>query len=275
MKLIQVLLTFFVLCIASFSNAENQIPYYGEEFYSNPHLSGDPLKQLLHRVLTEKHQKVSGRPDKIVKACETGAHCYEHTSLSYEQAKSFLLSKYYLVQSDHGFVIRDVYCETDYPAPGPTDIPDSNVLNIEHTWPQSRFVGKYNKNVQKADMHHLFPSDSQLNAIRGNHPFGEVDQEKKVLKCPVSRFGIVKDTKQLVFEPPKDHRGNVARALFYFSLRYEISIDEKQEVFLREWHKADPVDQEELDRNEEIFKLQQNRNPFVEMPELAERIQNF
>ena len=42
-------------------------------------------------------------------------------------------------------------------------------------------------------------------------------------------------------------------------------------LFLK-WHRQDPVSQKEVDRNEAVYKLQKNRNPFVDYPELAEFI---
>lgn len=280
---IQFILAFVALAVAStvsltahsLAPAQSPNAYYGEEFHNSPHLTGESLQRLLHKIITSKHQRVDGHPDKIVSDCEKGSLCYRHNSLGYNEAKSFLLSKYYLIPNGQGFVIRDVYCENNYPVPGPKAVPDSSVLNIEHTWPQSLFTTRHDKNTQKSDMHHLYPSDSELNSIRGNYPFGEVHREQKPLKCQSSKFGIAKNANQMVFEPPKDHRGNVARALFYFSIRYETRIDDRQEAFLREWHKSDPIDSEEMTRNEEIFKIQGNRNPFVDMPYLVDQIQNF
>jgi endonuclease I len=95
------------------------------------------------------------------------------------------------------------------------------------------------------------------------------------LDCKGPRFGLGTAGSQEVFEPPQDHKGNVARALFYFATRYELTIGKAEEEVLRKWNQEDPVDQEELDRNEEIFKVQQNRNPFVDFPELVDRISDF
>src|SRR5690606_29294742 len=155
-----------------------------------------------------------------------------------------------LEQNDHSYVIKEVYCEKDYKSPGPGRVPDNKVINVEHTWPQSKFGGR-DRGMQKADLHHLFPTDSQMNSIRGNNPFGDVVREKTTLKCQISKFGY-NEAGQLVFEPPMNHKGNVARALFYFSIRYGLRIDRNQEAALREWHELDPVDAEEIERNLEI-----------------------
>jgi endonuclease I len=78
-----------------------------------------------------------------------------------------------------------------------------------------------------------------------------------------------------MFEPPETHKGNVARSLFYFSIRYGLRISPEEEAYLKMWNKQDPVDQEEMIRNNEIYKTQGSRNPFVDHPELADRIQDF
>jgi deoxyribonuclease I len=176
-------------------------------------------------------------------------------------------------QKGNGYVITDVYCQKEYNVPGPGKMPNNSMLNVEHTWPQSQFGGS-GKGLQKSDMHHLFASDSKLNSDRGSLPFGTVLQEKKALKCPVSRVGY-DSSGRTVFEPPTDHKGNVARALFYFAARYSMKIDPVQEAALKEWNHEDPVDEAEILRNDEIENIQGNRNPFIDKPELADAIADF
>lgn len=270
-----VVILFVFLSLNKTVYAQIKNSYYSDKFYNSSNLQDDDLIQLLNQITGSMHQQREGKTDLMVSDCTKGARCYMHTSVGYNRAKAILLSKYYVIERDGQYLIRDVYCEKEYPVPGPKSIPDSTELNIEHTWPQSRFTGQYSTDLQKADMHHLFPSDSQMNSIRGNYPFGEVEKDEKNLKCQASRYGIGKNGNRIVFEPPPEHKGNVARALFYFSVRYQLRIDDKQEEFLKEWHKDDPVDEEEVKRNNEIFNLQKNRNPFIDMPELVQRIRNF
>ena len=261
-----------------------EIPYYGEEFYQDlkSGASNEDLSQRLKGILKSYHTPLAGALDQITPNC-AGPKCYTHTSVGYGNARVFLLGKFYLIKDEKGYGVKDVYCDRNHMSedfgkdggPGPDIVPDNTVINVEHTWPQSRFTGKYRTDIQKADLHHLFPTDSQMNSVRGNNWFGEVVKDTKVLKCKNVRFGKPSVGGHDVFEPPKEHRGNVARALFYFSTRYDLPIDPTQETFLRKWNKEDPVDEEELDRNNKIAAVQGNRNPFVDYPELADKILDF
>jgi len=144
-----------------------------------------------------------------------------------------------------------------------TQMPSSNDMNTEHTWPQS--MGATGQ--AKSDMHHLFITDSKANGVRGNLPFGEVGHaqwEDGGSRCDGD-----------VFEPRADHRGNVARALFYFSVRYTKRIDAAQEAVLRRWHVDDPVDDVERRHHEGVARFQHNRNPFIDRPDFVERIGDF
>jgi endonuclease I len=188
------------------------------------------------------------------------------------------------LQNNSGqYFVKDVYCEKEFTNSdfggvqdiGPGRIPSQSKLNTEHTWPQSRFNSGISKDVQKSDLHHLYPTQSDMNAIRGNHKFGEVDVPDRALPCPTSKYGTAKGSHEDIFEPPTAHKGNVARALFYFSIRYRLHIDPQEEAFLKKWHQQDPVDSDELDRNEQIYKIQGNRNPFIDHPELVSLISDF
>lgn len=260
------------------------IPYYGEQFYRALQTStGDKeLKSILHKILSSSH-KASGSYDQIVDSC-SGNDCYEHFSVGYNSARTLLMGHFYLVETNDGYGVKDVYCDSiktakDFPGnsgPAPDRIPNANIINIEHTWPQSRFSGRHNKGTQKSDMHHLFPTDSKLNSTRGNNSFGDVVQDTQSFSCPTSaRFGRGDSSGRYIFEPPDNHKGNVARALFYFSIRYELPIGPEEEADLRAWAKEDPIDQEEIERNDFIFSNQGNRNPFIDFPNLEETIADF
>ena len=144
-------------------------------------------------------------------------------------------------------------------------IPNSNDMNCEHSWPQSKGA----TGDAKTDLHHLFPADSKANGIRGNYPFGYVHS------ADWQEGGSKFDKGSSIFEIRPKQRGNTARGMFYFAVRYNQKIDPAQEKVLREWHKQDPVDEYERKRCDRIQNIQNNRNPFVDHPEFVDLIEDF
>lgn len=206
-----------------------------------------------------------------------------HHSVGYDEARRKIFGLIHLQQERNEYFVVDVYCgksysKTSYPDLdfGPNTYPkNGNTINTEHTWPQSRFTTRYPKDIQKADMHHLYPSDSKINSHRSSLQFGEVLEPVEKLSCDEAYVGHSANDGRIVFQPPPEHRGNIARALFYFATRYEMKISDQEEAFLRKWHKEDPVDEFEIYRNGEIEKIQGNRNPFIDSPDFVNRISNF
>ncbi len=70
-------------------------------------------------------------------------------------------------------------------------------------------------------------------------------------------------------EPRPAVRGDIARAMFYMSNRYNLTLFKRQKALLLRWHRQDPPSAEERRRNNIIQKLQGRRNPFIDNPELA------
>lgn len=147
------------------------------------------------------------------------------------------------------------------------ELESAHPFNCEHVVPQSWF----NKRKQpKTDMHHLFTCEWGCNSFRGNRAYFDFDLEAFREDCGESANGK--------FEP-KNGKGAVARATLYFLLRYPGDIsDSKKEMPLErlktiiDWAKSDKVDRWELHRNAEIFKVQGNRNPLIDFPELVDKI---
>lgn len=173
-----------------------------------------------------------------------------------------------------GYYIQDVYCNKKISF-NTGKIPNPQVMNCEHTWPQSKFSKKFPNSMQKNDLHHLFPVDSKSNSVRSNHMFAEVLGSIATEDCYASKKGYAIGTHQTAFEPPEEHKGNVARAMFYFSKKYDMRIGPAQEEFLREWHKEDPVDFSEKLRNDQIEKFQGNRNQFIDDEGLVDLVEDF
>jgi endonuclease I len=148
-------------------------------------------------------------------------------------------------------------------------IPDSNVMNTEHTWCQSWGADTL---PAKSDLNHLFPTMSHANSYRSNYPFGEV------VTATWSEGGSSRGTDQwgsTVFEPRDPHKGDCARAMFYFAVRYDMEIFLHQEEVLKAWNWQDPPDDWERTRNSRIEQIQDTRNPFVDCPEIADRISDY
>jgi len=258
--------------------------YYGEELaQQEPHLGQLNLKQKLFEVLSRVHVVSSNSPDQLVTQCPPGKTCLQHKGIGYREARRQLFGRLFLQQSQGQYALPDVYCNRvltadQFPGnqgPGPGKIPATTVVNAEHSWPQSKFSRRFPEHLQKADLHALFPSGANVNSLRGNHPFGDVVTVKSQV-CPASSLGyLATSSSRQHFLPPHDFRGNVARAVFYFSVRYQMPIDPDQEEALRRWNHSDPVDSDELARHEQIFAAQEVRNPFVDHAEWVDLVADF
>lgn len=250
--------------------SQNRLAYYGEGF--SPRTSSD-LKQVLYNILASKHSSSAGRFDSIG-SC-TG-ECYQHTPVGYSNARKILFGELFMERDSSGTFVTEVYCDRKIYFRNVSEISRMDrIVNIEHTWPQSKFSPAFNEDMQKSDLHHLFPSNSQANGIRANYEFGDpkAQFDQDVPGCPTSQLSD--DHSNRVFTPPVQHRGNVARALFYFSVRYRLPISKAQETALRRWHRQDPIDAEERERHSQIAEHQFNRNPFVDFPDLVDAIADF
>lgn len=142
-------------------------------------------------------------------------------------------------------------------------------FNCEHVVPQSWFSARH---PMRGDLHHLFACEPHCNSERGNKPYAELsDSEQTVAGCG-RKIG------DIAFEPFTG-KGPAARATLYFLLRYPGEIGGEARELQREalptlvsWHQQDPVTDYEQHRNAAIFEAQGNRNPFIDFPDLAHRI---
>lgn len=151
-------------------------------------------------------------------------------------------------------------------------INDSDGMNAEHSWPQ----GFFNKAApMKSDLHHIFPTYIGVNGRRGSEPFGEVSS-------PVYATNSGSKLGAEGFEPADAVKGDIARAILYFVVRYyDRNIRDGADykdfwasrvgMFL-EWNRQDPPDAAERARNEAIAGYQGNRNPFVDDSGLAGKV---
>lgn len=190
-----------------------------------------------------------------------------HNALSYNGAKNQLWAN---VDNRGGFV------QCIYSGRTSTNLnSDTNGMNAEHTWPQSRGA----EGTARSDLHHLFVTDATWNSTRGSLRFSNVAN-------PTSTSPIgAKVNGSVGFEPPDEYKGDVARAMFYFHVRYSINLVENPALqgnngsssddpmgilsHLIQWHEGDPVSQFERNRNDRIYAIQNNRNPFIDRPEFV------
>ena len=158
----------------------------------------------------------------------------------------------------------------------------NNSWNREHVWPKSHGFPDENDNAY-TDVHNLKPSDRSVNSSRGtkDYDYGG-SQHSEATECLTDSDS---------WEPSDSVKGDIARILFYMVVRYDPGYDHDNNSFdlelvdyttpgnndpilgklssLIQWHIDDPVDDFEINRNEIIFGFQQNRNPFIDHPNLV------
>ncbi len=168
-----------------------------------------------------------------------------------------------------------------------------SALNIEHSVANSWWGGKDGNKYAYCDLMHLNPSDASANNAKSDSPLAVVgtsptfDNGMSLIGAPAAGYG---GGSSKVFEPTDEYKGDFARAYLYIFTAYnDISwledkggkymltfndgnVEMQQWVvdMLLDWAAKDPVDDKEINRNNEIYKCQKNRNPFIDYPSLPE-----
>jgi hypothetical protein len=92
-----------------------------------------------------------------------------------------------------------------------------------------------------------------------------------------------------VFEPIDEYKGDFARTYFYMSTRYYTEdsswpgspmttgsqLKPWALQMMLNWSAQDPVSEKETNRNNSVYIIQHNRNPFIDHPEFANNIWGF
>ncbi|MGD9910623.1 MAG: endonuclease [Candidatus Izemoplasmatales bacterium] len=158
--------------------------------------------------------------------------------------------------------------------------------NREHIWANSHGID--DQEPAYSDLHHLRPTDVSVNSIRGNLDFSTVEHISANLVSDTYGDSIITRNYEdgVYFEPRDEIKGDVARMLLYMTVRYEGDVSGEPDLelvngvttttsnnlgdlaTLLQWCIDDPVDDTERLRNEAIFGIQNNRNPFIDHPEL-------
>jgi endonuclease I len=156
---------------------------------------------------------------------------------------------------------------------------EGDCFNREHSWPKSWFNEGMPMNT---DLFHIYATDGYVNGMRSNHPYGEVESTTWTSQNGSQRGNMNSyNHNGTVFEPIDEYKGDFARTYFYMSTRYyteDSGWDDNDMVngsnlndwavdMLMDWHLQDSVSQKEIDRNNAVYAIQENRNPFIDHPE--------
>ena len=234
-------------------------------------------------IPTGYYNSINGKSDADLKNALC-ALLYDHTEVSSYSA----LPEY--------FKHTDVYPGTNRYWDMYSDIPVytngtfGTYLNREHSFPKSWWGGSTSTPAY-VDLNHLYPSEKTANQAKSNYPLGVVSTAKfdnGVCKVGFPVTGQGGGASQ-VFEPADEYKGDFARTYFYMVTTYQnLTWESKYQWMmaqntyptlkgwaidlLLQWHEQDPVSQKEIDRNNVVYGYQNNRNPFIDYPELAQYI---
>lgn len=241
------------------------LPFFLQAQYLFPELKGEALRAALRQAY---------KPEQV---------------LSYRYARDTLYTRVFAFRDSLScfYTGHTIYLD---PRLDPTEAAyrdgKADGINCEHAYPRSK--GAEHGNAD-SDMHHLFPTWVGVNQSRGNQPYGEVDDRhtqrwfyrNSVQKHtpPAAVIDLFSESGDGHFEVREDHKGDIARAIFYFYTMYREQADAADPIFFSEqlpdlclWHHADPADHREYFRTLAIARYQDGKpNPFVLDPTLAER----
>ncbi|SFG44962.1 Endonuclease I [Halobacillus alkaliphilus] len=147
--------------------------------------------------------------------------------------------------------------------------------NCEHAVPQSWYD---KKEPMRGDLHHLFTCDPRCNSIRSNYPYYDF-ANYPIQEAAVNRVERQCGKAENEYFEPEYAKGVVARSMLYFLLRYPEEIEpgyrkKVDEELLLQWHQAEPPGIYEQHRNQAIYSIQGNRNPFIDFPEEMIQVYN-
>jgi len=205
--------------------------------------------------------------------------------LEYGSGPGFTWEGFYYTDRQSDSNVMDMYSnvirkQTSYSA--------VNEMHIEHSFPKSWWGA--HENMAYKDLFHLYPADAVTNMTKSNLPLGEVTGTPTLNNdvSKVGKNGFGADYSENCFEPADAYKGDFARSYMYISSIYEDFSQLWQSPMLNnntypvwkpwaidlllKWHLQDPVSTKELTRNEAIYQIQGNRNPFIDYPALAEYI---
>jgi len=262
-------LVFVFLLLAGTLPGRGEIPpgYYTSAIG----LTGTPLQQALHDIIKN------------------------HTAKSY----NYLWTAFQTADDKPNGTVWDIY--SDVPDGTPNGNPpytftfitdqcgtasaEGDCYSREHSFPKSWFGGTVMP--MYTDLFHIYPVDQYVNNRHNDNPFGVVSTPTWT-SLNGSKLGLCATPgySGTVFEPRDDYKGDIARSYFYMSVRYYTEdagwpgspmvtgsqLNPWALAMMIQWHQLDPVSQKEIDRNNVIYTIQNNRNPFIDHPDYVAAI---
>jgi endonuclease I len=255
------------------------IPTSPSNYYSTATGRNATLKTNLYSKI-QGHTAVGYSPG-VWNAYTTTDIQFNNTSLIWD-----VYSTLYDIASPYEFTIV-----TDQDA-GSGGTVEGDKYNREHSFPQSWFA---TSSPMVSDIHHIFATDKKVNNARSNYPYGTVSSPTFTSLIggklgPNTSSPLFTST---VFEPIDEYKGDIARAQLYMATRYDNLIggwsgngnandvlagntypayDAWYVDLLVAWNNLDPVSDKEIKRNNAIYAIQNNRNPFIDSPQFVQRI---
>ncbi|WP_137904078.1 endonuclease [Chryseobacterium sp. 2VB] len=283
-----------ILLISSYSAAQAPAGYYD----GTAGLTGYALKSKIHDIISEKM---------------INWH-YNDLKVLYGQTD---LDKYYDHDASNTQYLLDIYSEIPSGPDSYEYTADQLVAGVgaeglgynrEHMMPQSTFStsSSISDYPMYSDLNFIIPVDGWINQRRSNYPYGIGNNTNHYIFSNTSRISNAAIPNYpytgRVYEPVNEFKGDIARSLLYFAVRYEgklgsfntayttsanltpatdqCPLDGTEEravdlayiAMLKQWNTADPVSQREIDRNNAVYTIQKNRNPFIDHPEWIDMI---
>jgi len=269
----RLLFLFIIIIVNSFSTFSFAQPPAGYYTPANG-LSGLPLKTALYNIIKG------------------------HTSITYNQ----LYTSYQTTDILPGNKVYDMYSVnadstanyffTHGTAQCGTYNSEGDCYNREHSTPASWINDAY---PMYSDLFNVYPTDGYVNNRRSNFPLANVATVTWT-SSNGTKLGTPADTTNIgnVFEPIDSYKGDFARSFFYMATRYEnivagwhsnspqaaaVYAANNGLVFkpwyvtmLLAWSALDPVSQKEINRNNAVYAIQNNRNPYIDHPEYINAI---
>lgn len=210
--------------------------------------------------------------------------------LAYGSGSGKTWTGFYSTDRYNGDQVRDRYSNETFHFPKGSSASSAsapNGMNIEHSFPKSWWGGTENQAYK--DLFNLMPCESGINSSKSNYAMGVVTTAKTNNGCTKVGTGKAGSKNCSLWEPADKWKGDFARSYMYMVTSYSsfswtgeaLNMLEKNEwptlqqwayELLVQWSREDPVDQIEIDRNEAVYKIQGNRNPFIDFPNLCEYI---